>query len=536
MSTISNFILTLANWAQALSGWRRALVALGLGAIGTLALAPVYFVPAIIVSFAGLVWLIDGTEKDDHSLRTALWIGWLHGFGFYFAGLYWIGFAFLVDAETFGWLIPVFAILMPGGLALFSSLGAGLARKFWSEDWTRGLVFALVWSVLEWMRGHILTGFPWNLPGYTWTGYLSVAQSASLIGIYGLSFLTILLAAFLAVWAPSYRGANSSRVGLYGTMASLLIFAGFAVWGFVRLSSPTIFEPEVALRLVQASVPQEEKWKPENQQKIITEYLALTLSPPTDPTIERMTHVIWPEAAVPVLLASREDVRVAIGRALGPNRYLLTGSTRYRYPDSNYPGAYYNSFHMIGSRGEILATYDKYHLVPFGEYLPLKSVLSAIGLKKLTQGTVDYTPGPGPQVITVPGAGQVLPMICYEAIFPGRVPLVNRPDWILNVTNDAWYRDTAGPRQHLSQAQMRAIEEGVPLVRSANTGISAIVDPYGRIVARLGLNKRGVLDGRLPQSLDATFYARIGDGIFWLFCLATFIVLIIGGIRRSLSS
>ncbi len=497
------------------------------GALGALALAPFDFWPILLVSFSSYIWLVDGTYADEsgspskliHPLRRAAWIGWWFGFGFFLAGLYWIGYAFLVDADNFAWLIPFVAVLLPGGLAFFTAASTLLARVFWSAGAARLIMAALSFVMFEWLRGHVLTGFPWNLIGYAWAGSLEILQFTSVTGIYGLSLLTVLAAASpAAVWGPCARAGGAGGLRLWRAPAAAIVcFCLLWLGGYWRLDRhPTEFVDNISLRLVQPSVPQAQKWRPENRRLILDRYLSMTQGP----GFEAVTHVIWPETAVPIALTSSPPILGEIGQMLGKSRVLISGSLRWErdgVTGENHP---FNSLHVIRApeannklQSYIYTTYDKVHLVPFGEYLPMQSLLEWIGLKQLTFGSGDgFAAGTGLVTLAVPGAPAMAPLICYEIIFPGHViaPGTN-PEWIVNLTNDAWFGDTSGPRQHLRMAQVRAIESGMPVVRSANTGISAIVDSYGRIIKRLALNVPGVLDGGLPRSGSVTPYRRWGD-------------------------
>jgi apolipoprotein N-acyltransferase len=260
----------------------------------------------------------------------------------------------------------------------------------------------------------------------------------------------------------------------------------------------------VRLRLVQGNVAQQEKWRPEGRARVFQRHLALSAQGGP------VTHVIWPESAAPYALDQDPAARQMIAEVVPPGGLLLTGGERFDL--SREPPLAWNTLFVIDHGGALVARYDKRDLVPFGEFLPLRAVLSRIGLEKLTHGTIDFQPGPGRQTITLPGLPPVSPLICYEAIFPGNVVDPDaRPDWLLNITNDAWFGRSTGPYQHLAMARMRAIEEGLPLVRSANTGISAVVDPWGRIQTELGLGETGVLDATLPRPLpQGTPFARTG--------------------------
>jgi apolipoprotein N-acyltransferase len=472
-------------------------------------------VPLLLVSFPVLIWLLDGLGPAHTRPLMAGVIGWAFGFGFFAIGLYWVGNAFLVDAAQFGALMPGAVLAMCAGLALFPGVAIGVARLIAPAGAERVIVIALAWAADEWIRGHVLTGFPWNLIGYTWGATLPVLQATALVGSYGLSILTLVAVASPAALVafsggkarPAPRNAGLLPLG------ALAVFAVIFTYGQVRLAGgPAPLVPGVHLRLVQPSVPQIDKITPGNAQRIFEKHMALTMRPGLD----KATIVIWAEAAVPTLLADDKSALQAIGEVLGPHQWLITGSARYEPPEGGHDARYYNSMLVIDTEGRVRAVYDKHHLVPFGEYLPLKPLLSAIGLRQLVESEEGFTPGPHLRTLHVPGLPAIGPLICYEAIFPGEVVQPgHRPAWLLNITDDTWFGHGAGPRQHFESARIRAVEEGLPLVRDGNNGISAVIDAKGRILKRLGLDKVGVLDSPLPQAGPPTLYARLGAAAYW---------------------
>lgn len=510
---------------QALSGWRRLGVAFVLGLLSVAAQPPLNVLAILVVTLPCLVWLLDGTgepsRKDWRRARAAAAIGWWFGFGYFLAGLFWIGEAFLVDAETFGWLLPFAVTGLPAGLALFSATAFAAARCFWGVGYRRTLVLAFAWAIAEWLRGHVFTGFPWNLPGQVVTTSDALMQSAALFGPYGLTLLVLVVFLSPAAYDPRARPPREDfgarEEGVWRPAVLSFAFLGL-IWfgGAVRLAAAdTTWVEGVTLRLIQPNVEQAEKWKPENRQEILGLFLRMS----DEPTEEggQPTHIIWPESALPFLIDREPVIRSIISRMLAPGGVLLLGAVRGE-PDPSRSDAslarFYNSLHVIGPDGVIRATYDKAHLVPFGEYLPFQSLLEAIGLQQLTQTRGGYRSGPGPVSLEVPGTPPVSPLICYEIIFPGAIVGPQRPGWIVNVTNDAWFGGSAGPYQHLAQARLRAIEQGLAVARAANTGISAMIDPYGRLLATVSLGRTGHIDTRLPIALAPPVYARMGDWVF----------------------
>lgn len=517
-------LAVLCRWAAfcaGLAGWRRLAMAIALGAVSSLALPPVGAAPVLLLGVPSMLWLLEGAR----SRWGAFAVGWGFAFGYLLFSLYWIAFALTVDFERFFWMIPFAAAGLPAFLAIFTGLATLGVRLLHLSGLALALGFAVLWSVTEWLRGHVLTGFPWNLPGYAWVDWLPVLQSVSVVGIYGLTLLTAVLAALPAATLEWRRGSWSPG-GLAAFGLALAVFVGMAgagAWRLAGAGSATV--PDVVLRLVQPNIPQSQKWDPDFRLDNFLRHRALSVSPGAN----RVTHVIWPETAVLYGLNRDENARAAIAAVTPPGGLTLTGAPRFA-PEGTEP-AHWNSLFALDSEGEIVATYDKFHLVPFGEYVPLRDILP---IETVVASRVDYSPGPGPQTVTLPGLPPVSPLICYEAIFPGSVVAGTqdggvRPAWLLNLTNDAWYGETAGPHQHFAIARTRAVEEGLPLVRVASTGISGVVDPYGRVTARLGLGQGGVLDAELPVALaGSTPYGRIGDLGFWLAaCGFTVIVLVL---------
>jgi len=492
--------------------WRRALIAFAAGAASTLALAPFHAWPLLFLTFPVLVWLLDGVPVDRWSrLLSAVLVGWCFGFGYFLAGLYWIGIAFLVDAKTFGWLMPVAVMGLPAMLAVMTALGLALAALLWTPGPLRIVALAAALTTSEWLRGHLLTGFPWNTFGYALTTPLALAQAASLIGLWGLTFIAIAVFASPAVLSDDRR--DTPRRWLLPALACGVL-AALAVYGVTRMAvTPTAFVDGVRLRIMQPNLPQDTKFNYGAKQEVMSRYLALSAGTTGPKGVRDVTHLIWPESAFPFLLTREPDALAQIADLLPEGTVLITGAARAApaSPADKTLRAY-NSIYVIDHDGSILTLYDKVHLVPFGEYLPLQSLLENFGLMQLTKVRGGFEAGSQRQALAIPRAPSAMPLICYEIIFPGEaVPHRERPGWMLNLTNDGWFGNSTGPYQHFQQARLRAIEEGLPLVRAANTGISAVVDPLGRIIHSLPLGAEGVLDSPLPQRLEGTAYARTGD-------------------------
>ena len=518
-------------------GWRRLLIAFGAGALTALALPPIDLWPIPFLTFPVLVWLVDGAAAGRlGGVWAAAIAGWCFGFGYCLAGLYWVGHAFLVDARTFGWLMPFAVIALPAGMAMYTAAGLALARAFWTRGPARVLALATALTLSEWLRGHLFSGFPWNAYGYTLVSPLWLAQGAALVGIWGLTFFAIAVYASPAVLADDRTHTKHPWIAPALAVGAL---AALAVYGALRLAhNPTDYVEGVKLRIMQPNLQQDEKFNYAQKQQVMSRYLALSdrASGPQSTGVRDVTHLIWPESAFPFFLTREADALAQITALLPPSTILITGAVRPPEPAGAVITRAYNSVYAIDHNGTILSVYDKVHLVPFGEYLPMQHILERLGLMQLTKVRGGFIAGDRRRTMHVPGAPSFLPLLCYEVIFPGDAvprnerpgwfyehvgrylgwPFVagdgERPQWLLNLTNDGWFGNSAGPHQHFEQARIRAIEEGLPLVRAANTGISAVVDPLGRVIRSLPLGTEGVLDAPLPKAIPPTHYARLGDG------------------------
>ena len=495
-------------------GWKRAAIALVSGALSSLGMAPFNAWPILFLTLPVVVWQIDGAGAGRwRGAPAAALTGWWFGLGYFVPGLYWIGYAFLVDAQTFAWLMPVASLGLPAYLALFMALGFALARLSWTRDASRVIALAASLTISEWLRGNALTGFPWNALGYALSEPLALAQTASLIGLWGLTFLAV---AIFASPAALIDGASRGRRPWIAPASAVVVLIAMMVFGTIRLSQhPTVMLPGPKLRIMQPNLQQDAKFNYSAKAEVMKKYLALSdrASGPQSTGVRDVNILIWPESAFPFFLTHEPEAMAQIADLLPKGAVLITGSVRAPdVPPGTRITRAYNSIYVIDHDGNVLSVYDKLHLVPFGEFLPFQDFMEKIGFEQLTKIQGGFIPGVRRRSMEVPHAPRMLPLICYEAIFPGDVVERNdRPGWIVNVTNDGWFGISTGPYQHLQQARLRAIEQGLPLVRAANTGISAVIDPLGRIVARLGLGLEGILDSPLPAAIPPTPYARVGD-------------------------
>jgi apolipoprotein N-acyltransferase len=497
----------------------RVALALAAGSAAALAHPPFGLLPGLL----GYALLMILSERSV-TVRGGFWMGWLAGFAYFFISCWWVAEAFLVNPAQ-AWMAPFAASLLPVGLGLFWGTASALYRRFLPGGVWRVLFFAALFCLLEWLRGHVLTGFPWNPAGASWKAGSAASQFAAVAGIYGLSFVTVAAAsAFGPLLAPGPRKAR-----IIAAIAGAVAIAALVAGGAVRLSQARLELTDTLVRIVQADVPQESKWTPEAYRGIVDRYVALT----AQPAAALPDLIIWPEGALPAsanqVFAPGSPDADAIASAVQPGQSLIMGLGRGLPDPSATDGArYFNSLFVLtddqGGNGlRISGVYDKHRLVPFGEYLPAGDVLGALGVRSLTHMPADFSPGPRPAPIDIPGAPRVQPLICYESLYAGFTPgAAGRPGWIVNISNDAWFGRTSGPVQHLNLASYRAIETGLPVVRSTPTGVSAMIDPWGRVVGgqRLDPGESGVIDALLPRPAAVTLYGRVGDMLFWLAVLA----------------
>jgi len=439
------------------------------------------------------------------SPTSAFGRGWAAGFGFFITGLSWIATSFEMQTQVPADLGPFGVLGLSAGLAIYTGLCFLLTYVLRPHGWMRALTFAAIWTLIELARAHLFSGFPWALIATQWGNFLPVVQLLHYSSVYALGFITIVASALLYYWARYQHDRSGLLISLTACMV-LLIAAGL---GQIRLDqTPQDFQEGVNLRLVQANVQQREKWQRHLIEDHFNKHLSLSRAGNRRGKARGINLLIWPEVSVQTLDFDRSNAlaRYRISRLLEPGAFALVGARRIQENTGNpNDRALYNSLFATSRDGRIYGRYDKQHLVPFGEYLPFEGLLNSIGLQQLTGGR-GFSAGRERNIIQLPGMPPFRTLICYESIFPGTIqpdnPQAVKPLWILNITNDSWFGDSDGPWQHLAQARMRAIEEGLPLVRVASTGISTVIDPLGRPVVALDLNREGVLDAPLPKPLS----------------------------------
>jgi len=492
---------------ETFTGFKKYAAAFGLGALMTLSTPPIGAFYILLLCVPGIIWLTRANTSKTQSFLA----GWAFGSGYFIFGLYWISMALFVDIHQFWWVLPLSGIVGPVALALFYGFIPLLAWRYRRSESAYALMLAGGWTLIEWVRGHVLTGFPWNLPGYTWHYFPAVMQTSAAVGIYGLTLLTLLWAAMPAL----------PKKIIPVMMASFVLVAAA---GMARLYlHPTVAFDNYTVRIVQPNIPQSLKWNAEDEWRNFEKHLDLTTSPVT--LKQPPTFIIWPETSVITDEKSFPEIAGHIAMKMPENSVALIGSLGIAGEE------YFNSVIALNKKAQIVGTYNKHHLVPFGEYIPFRKYLKMTPVANSIAGIGDFTRGAGVATLHIGALPVPSPLVCYEGIFPGEVASrTDRPDWLVNVTNDGWYGPTAGPHQHFENVRVRAIEEGLPLARAANTGISAMIDPLGRVLRMKPLGETGVVDSILPRPLPPTLYARYGDTLFFLMLI---LLTIFAETRRS---
>lgn len=515
----------LAGNIVLLSGGKRTLAAFLAGAFAVLTQAPFDFILAGFVAFPVLVWLLDGAAPSASAgalgrLKPAFSVGWWFGFGYFLAGLWWVGGAVMVESQTYGWALPFAIVGLPLILSFYFGAATAIARALWTDGIGRIAALAAAFALVEWLRESMLTGFPWNPVGFGLMPVPLLMQSAGLVSVIGMNALAVFIFS-----APALLSARRHRIA--GLILAFGLLTAHVGYGAYKLSEPNPAGSTLSVRIVQPNIDLKEKWDESVRERIFNSEISLSKQPPAQGK-PKPALIVWPETSIPFLFQEYPEGIRMIGDMLGDGQLLLAGIAR-----SEGDGAaarYYNSIVAISDKGEIVDAIDKVHLVPFGEYIPFEGLFEQIGISQLVAGPMNFVAGANRHAFAVPGGFSALPYICYEVIFPDLMmyPAPQR-SFILNATNDAWFGNTPGPYQHLRQAQIRAVETGLPVVRAANTGISAFIDYRGRVVDALAINSQGIMDSEvfIPETVssDIPFQKRIGAGLALSFALLATILL-----------
>ena len=461
------------------------------GVMAAFALPPLHIFPLLIPAYSGFYIALHKAQTK----RQGFIIGWLFGLGYFVSGLYWLGYAMLVEAEKFAWMIPFAVLGLPSILALYygllGAIWSAVKRLLTGKELISIILFCLLFVLIEFLRSILFTGFPWNLSGYSWGFSLVMSQSAYIVGVWGVTLLTLWMATLPAILKFSC-GQKEKVTALAICLFMLVMPFSYGYW---RLQEhPTQYTTKKIL-LVQGNIPQQHKWDPQKQYDILDRYRKLSKLSEDE---EGGVIIIWPETSYPYFLEGKSPPLEWVTSVMSDDAVLITGAMRADW-NKNRQGikAIYNSLHIVSPQAEVLAEYDKVRLVPFGEFVPFRSILP---MKKITHGMQDFGRGKGAEVLKVQGVPPFQPLICYEVIFP-EYKAAEDSDWLLNITNDAWFGDSSGPYQHLTMARFRAIEQGKPVVRAANTGVSAVYDALGRELGRIELNQIGTIKLNLPSKL-----------------------------------
>jgi apolipoprotein N-acyltransferase len=474
------------------------------GLVSALGFAPLGLWPLTILAFAALLWLIESAP----SLRSALARGWWFGVGQFVLGLNWIATAFTYQAAMPAWLGWVAVILLSLYLAVYPAMAAGLAWRWHGKNRVvLALLLPAAWILGEWLRATMFTGFAWNPVGVIWVGIAGVGGLSVFVGTYGLGAVTVLAGGAVFLLA--------SRRWLAAAALAVPILAAALVLYPIRAAEPVGPAAQRPLiHVVQPNIGQQNKWERGYERQNFERFVQLSGPPAPEPRL-----LLWPEAATPDYLAYDPVARHRLATLLGPHDLLLLGGVEPVFDDQGRGVAAYNSVYVLTPDDRLTARYDKAHLVPYGEYLPMRPILSAIGLSRLAPGDLDFRDGPGPRTLDLGMFGHAGLQVCYEIIFSGEVvDEAHRPDFLFNPSNDAWF-GAWGPPQHLAQARLRAIEEGLPIIRATPTGISAVIDADGVLEQSLPLGTAGVIDARLPRAAPPTLFARYGNLLPFVFAL-----------------
>ncbi len=513
----------LANFVLLSHGWQRLAVLCAAGAVAGLAVPPLFFLPALFVALPIWIWALDGAERRPGLRRLfgpAFAIGVAFGVGYFTVALHWLGAAFLQQGGLFIALMPFAIVALATLLALFWGLGSALAHLFWSHGAWRLASFAGWVALAEWARGTLFSGFPFDLLGYALTANDEMIQLASVTGVYGLTVLVLVLATTPALLWPADERPLLTR--LLPFFVAIGVVAAQFGYGLYRLdANPALPRDDMRARLVQPMILAHADWDVLPPEQVLDRLVSLseTRLTPDDPGLAGISLLIWPESVFPFFLSDYPDALARIARMLPDETLLLTGAPREPIGDDGLPipdNPGYNSILALDARGELVASYDKSHLVPFGEYLPFAEFWRLFGITQFVPGTNGWAPGDGRRLMTPAGAPPFLALVCYEVVFPGDIGDPEGAEFIVNVTNDAWFDGSIGPAQHAHHARLRAVEAGLPLLRVANSGITFATDPLGRITGQLAPEQMAVLDVVPAQKLaEGTLFNRFG--LLWFF-------------------
>lgn len=534
----------LKQFLEQLSFRNKVFASFLLGVFSTLAMPPVALWPILFVTFPLFIWLVDGalfaqspnndTPSKRKKIKHVFLLSWGFGFGYFVVSLYWLGSSFLVEPEKFAWALPFAVTLLPLFLGLFYAIPLAIASLFWTKGTERLVLFSLAIFSGDWLRSHILTGFPWNLIGHSLTGQLELMQSVTLFGLYGLSAIAALIFSTPAIlMSPSTSKSKVvSLARISPLFFSAIMLIGLYGYGAYRLEQvgPTNYLKDIEVVLIQPNISQRDKVDHKKRPNVLLKTIELTEKlPPLDQTEGMHRLIIWPETAIPFALNRAPAILKRLDEMLEPGSTLISGAFHVENnqdikSSNNYQ--VYNSLFVVSNLGEIKNIYDKNHLVPFGEYLPFPQLFRKIGLQAIADERGGFKIGPEPKPVHLEKAPPFLPSICYEAIFPlSEKTITTGAKWLLNISNDGWFGNTVGPHQHLHQVRLRSVETGLPMIRSVNGGISAIFDGVGREVEKSSLNKSSVIRVKLPKNIALA--KNIIPNVVWsLLILLTFFVLI----------
>ncbi len=519
---------------------KKSLVAAGCGALVNLAFAPFHIFLVLFVSLPLFYAMLQQTKNK----KETFWLAWSYGFGYFLAGVYWISISLLVDAASFGWLVPFALTLIPGVLALYFVVFAlsykTLIKKFsLSQNYEKFIVFALCFVFFEIVRAFLFTGFPWNLLGYVWMFDDRFIQIASIFGVWGLSLFAVLVALLPAIFfqisGTKFLKVTPTKSDKIYAMLVLAMVAASFIFGWCRIDDTKILQQKNAkLRLIQGNIKQEMKWDEREKYRNLLKHIKMSEATNS----ADVAAVIWSETSVPYAVEPTselvDNLKLAVPNYVEQGGILITGGLRLEHDAIGNISQVWNSVFAVDSQG-IAASYDKHHLVPFGEYVPLQKYLPFV--QKITNGAIGFSQGSGPR--TLHGKNfSFSPLLCYEVIFPDAIiDKSDRPDLLVNLTNDAWFGNSSGPYQHFDMARMRAVEYGIPLVRVANTGISAFFDPFGRVITQINLNQEEKIDVKMVKNLEPTTYSKYCFvPLFLLGSLLIFLPLIKNVIRQNYTS